>query len=169
MLFRSVGETGGKDFIFVHPSAEGDLDAVVTAIVRGGFEYQGQKCSACSRVYAPQSMWPKLEAKLVAAINELKVGDVADFRNFMGAVIDEKSFNNTCSYLELAKGADAQIVAGGTADNKEGWFVRPTLVRCLTPRHRIMAEEIFAPVVGLYVYEDSQVLETLRECDQTAA
>ncbi|MBS1150242.1 MAG: pruA [Myxococcaceae bacterium] len=167
---RLVGETGGKDFIFVHPSAEGDLDAVMTAIVRGGFEYQGQKCSACSRVYVPQSLWPKLEAKLVAAINELKVGDVADFRNFMGAVIDEKSFANASSYLELAKsGPDAKILAGGQTDRKEGWFIRPTLVRCLTPRHRIMVEEIFAPIVGLYVYPDDQYVETLRECDQAAA
>jgi 1-pyrroline-5-carboxylate dehydrogenase len=166
---RLVGETGGKDFIFVHPSAEGDLDAIAVAITRGGFEYQGQKCSACSRVYVPQSLWPKLEARLVPMINELKMGDVADFRNFMGAVIDEKSFNNTNTYLELAKGPEAKIVAGGTSDRKEGWFVRPTLVRCLSPRHRIMAEEIFAPVVGLYVYEDSEYLETLQECDRTAA
>ncbi len=166
---RLVGETGGKDFIFVHPSAEGDLDAVAVAITRGGFEYQGQKCSACSRVYVPKSLWPQLEQRLIPMINELQVGDVADFRNFMGAVIDEKSFNNTCGYLDLARGPDAKILAGGTTDKTVGWFVRPTLVRCLTPRHRIMAEEIFAPVVGLYVYEDSQVLQTLRECDQTAA
>ena len=166
---RLVGETGGKDFIFVHPSAEGDLDAIAVAITRGGFEYQGQKCSACSRVYVPKSLWPKLEQRLVPMINELKMGDVADFRNFIGAVIDEKSFNNTCSYLDLAKGPDAKIVAGGTTDKTEGWFVRPTLVRCLTPRHRIMAEEIFAPVVGLYVYEDHQLAEALKECDQTAA
>lgn len=167
---RLVGETGGKDFIFVHPSAEDDLDAVATAIVRGGYEYQGQKCSACSRVYVPASMWKKLEGRLVGMIEELKMGDVADFRNFVGAVIDEKSYANTVSYLELAKsGSDAKVLAGGTADKKEGWFVRPTLVRCLAPRHRIMVEEIFAPVVGVYVYEDSQYVETLRECDQSAA
>ncbi len=167
---RLVGETGGKDFIFVHPSADGDLDAVATAIVRGGYEYQGQKCSACSRVYVPQSIWAKLEAKLVATINELKVGDVADFRNFMGAVIDEKSFVNASGYLNLAKdGTDAKILAGGQTDRKEGWFIRPTLVRCMTPRHRIMVEEIFAPIVAVYVYPDDQYVETLRECDQSAA
>ena len=107
--------------------------------------------------------------KLVAMIEGLKVGDVADFRNFMGAVIDEKSFNNASSYLELARGPDAKILAGGQTDRKEGWFVRPTLVRCTNPRHRIMVEEIFAPIVGLYVYPDDQYVETLKECDGAAA
>ncbi len=162
---RLIGETGGKDFIFVHPSAAGDLQAVATAIVRGGFEYQGQKCSACSRVFVPQSMWPKLEEQLRAMIGAIRMGEVTDFRNFMGAVIDEKSFANTSKYLELAKGPDAKVIAGGTGDRSEGWFITPTLVQCQSPTHRLMVEEIFAPVVSLYVYPDAQYLETLRLCD----
>lgn len=167
---RLVGETGGKDFIFIHPSAIDDLDALAVAIARGGFEYQGQKCSACSRVYVPKSVWAKLEPKLVAMVNEIKVGNVADFRNFMGAVIDEKSFANTNKYIDLAKsGTEAKILAGGTSDRSEGYFVRPTLVQCQNPRHAIMTEEIFAPVVGIFVYPDDKYVETLRECDQAAA
>ncbi len=166
---RLVGETGGKDFIFVHPSAIDDVDALAVAIARGGFEYQGQKCSACSRVYVPKSVWAKLEPLVTSMVNEIKVGDVADFRNFMGAVIDEKSFANTQKYLELAKGADAKVIAGGQADRSEGYFVRPTLVNCANPRHAIMTEEIFAPVVGVYVYPDDKYVETLRECDQAAS
>ncbi len=163
---RLVGETGGKDFIFVHPSAADDLDAVAVAIARGGFEYQGQKCSACSRVYVPESLWPKLESRLVPMIEEIKMGDVADFRNFMGAVIDEKSWANTMSYIELAKsGTETKILAGGVGDKKEGWFVRPTLVKVSNPRHRLMTEEIFAPVVSLHVYPDAQLEQTLTACD----
>jgi 1-pyrroline-5-carboxylate dehydrogenase len=166
-----VGETGGKDFIVVHASAADDLDAVATAIVRGGYEYQGQKCSAASRIYVPRSMWPKLKARLQEFISELRMGDPTDFHNFMGAVIDEKSFKRTSSYLELAKkgGSEASIVAGGDADRSEGWFVKPTLVQLENPRHRIMQEEIFAPVVGLHVYDDARFEETLREVDQAAA
>jgi 1-pyrroline-5-carboxylate dehydrogenase len=167
---RLVGETGGKDFIFAHPSAEGDLDALAVAIARGGYEYQGQKCSACSRVYVPESLWPKLEQRLVPMINEIKVGDVADFRNFMGAVIDEKSFANVSKYIDLSKSStDAQVIAGGQTDKREGWFVRPTLVKATNPRHKVMTEEIFAPLVGLHVYPDNKYLETLRECDQAAS
>ena len=166
---RLVGETGGKDFIVVHASAADDLDAVATAIVRGGYEYQGQKCSAASRIYVPKSMWPKLKVRLQEFISELRMGDPTDFKNFMGAVIDEKSFKRTSSYLELAKGSEASVVAGGTADRSEGWFVKPTLVQLENPRHRIMQEEIFAPVVGLHVYEDAKFEETLREVDQAAA
>ena len=167
---RLVGETGGKDFIFAHASAVDDLDALATAIVRGGYEYQGQKCSACSRVYVPESVWARLKPRLQEWIAELKVGDVSDFRSFMGAVIDEASFKNVSSYIELAKGsAEAVIVAGGETDRREGWFVRPTLVQLANPRHRIMVEEIFAPLVGVYVYPDNRYLETLRECDQSAA
>ena len=167
---RLVGETGGKDFIFAHASAIDDLDALATAIVRGGFEYQGQKCSACSRVYLPESVWAVLKPRLQEMIAEIRVGDVADFRNFMGAVIDEASFANVSSYLELARrGGEASIVAGGEADKREGFFVRPTLVQLSNPRHRIMVEEIFAPLVGVFVYPDNRYLETLRECDQSAA
>ncbi|HYO59600.1 L-glutamate gamma-semialdehyde dehydrogenase [Archangium sp.] len=168
---RLVGETGGKDFIFAHASAADDLDALATAIVRGGYEYQGQKCSAASRVYVPESLWPKLKTRLQEMIAELRMGDVTDFRNFMGAVIDEKSFKRTSSYIELAKnsGSEATILAGGEADRSEGWFVKPTLVQLTNPRHRIMQEEIFAPVVGLHVYPDARFEETLRECDSGAA
>jgi 1-pyrroline-5-carboxylate dehydrogenase len=166
---RLVGETGGKDFIFVHPSAAEDLDAVATAIVRGGYEYQGQKCSAASRVYVPESLWPKLKTRLQEMMAELRMGDVTDFRNFMGAVIDEKSFKKVSSYIDLAKqGGEASIVSGGEVDRSEGWFVRPTLVQLTSPRHRIMQEEVFAPLVGLYVYPDAKYVETLRECDQCA-
>ncbi len=167
---RLVGETGGKDFIFAHASAADDVDALATAIVRGGYEYQGQKCSAASRVYVPESLWPKLKPRLQEFIAELKMGDVTDFRNFMGAVIDEKSFKKVSSYIELAKqsGSEATIVAGGDADRKEGWFVKPTLVQLTNPRHRIMQEEIFAPLVGVHVYPDARFEETMRECDQSA-
>jgi len=167
---RLVGETGGKDFIFAHASAAEDMDALATAIVRGGFEYQGQKCSAASRVYIPESLWPKLKPRLQEFISELKMGDVTDFRNFMGAVIDEKSFKRVSSYIELAKqgGAEATILAGGDADRSEGWFVKPTLVQLANPRHRIMQEEIFAPLVGVHVYPDARFEETLREVDQGA-
>ena len=168
---RLVGETGGKDFIFAHSSAIDDVEALAVAIVRGGFEYQGQKCSACSRVYVPESVWSKLKPRLQELIGELKMGDVADFRNFMGAVIDENSFRNVSSYIDLAKkgGQEASIVAGGGTDKREGGFVQPTVVQVQNPRHRIMVEEIFAPLVGLYVYPDNQYVEALRECDQSAA
>jgi 1-pyrroline-5-carboxylate dehydrogenase len=167
---RLVGETGGKDFIFAHASAADDVDALATAIVRGGYEYQGQKCSAASRIYVPESLWPKLKPRLQEFIAELRMGDVTDFRNFMGAVIDEKSFKKVSSYIELAKqsGSEASIVAGGDTDRSEGWFVKPTMVQLTNPRHRIMQEEIFAPLVGVHVYPDARFEETLRECDQAA-
>ena len=169
-MWKTVGETGGKDFIFAHASAIDDLDALATAIVRGGFEYQGQKCSACSRVYVPESVWARLKPRLQEMIAEIRVGDVSDFRNFMGAVIDEASFRNVSSYIELAKSSpEASIVAGGETDKREGYIVRPTLVQLTNPRHRIMVEEIFAPLVGVYVYPDGKYLEALRECDQSAA
>ncbi|MFP2925115.1 L-glutamate gamma-semialdehyde dehydrogenase [Pyxidicoccus sp. 3LG] len=167
---RLVGETGGKDFIVAHASAADDLEALAVAIVRGGFEYQGQKCSAASRVFIPESLWPKLKPRLQALTSDIRMGDVTDFRNFMGAVIDEKSFKRTSSYLDLAKGdTKASIVAGGIADSKEGWFVKPTLVQLEDPRHRILREEIFAPVVGVHVYPDARYEETLREVDQAAS
>lgn len=166
---RLVGETGGKDFIFAHASAAEDLEALAVAIVRGGYEYQGQKCSACSRVYVPESLWGRLKPRLQELIAELRVGDVADFRNFMGAVIDERSFNRTSTYLELARtSSEATVLAGGKGDRSEGWFIHPTLVQVTNPRHRLMQEEIFAPVVTLYVYPDGKYEETLRECDQSA-
>ncbi len=167
---RLVGETGGKDFIFVHPSAADDLDALATAIVRGGYEYQGQKCSAASRVYVPESLWPRLKPRLQEMIAELRMGDVTDLRNFMGAVIDEKAFKRASSYIEMARhgGSEAAVIAGGETDRSEGWFVRPTLVQVTNPRHRIIQEEIFAPVVAVYVYPDADFDEALRLCDTGA-
>jgi 1-pyrroline-5-carboxylate dehydrogenase len=166
---RLVGETGGKDFIFAHASAADDLDALAVAIVRGGYEYQGQKCSASSRVFVPDSIWPRLRPRLQEMISEIRVGDVRDFRNFMGAVIDESSFKNVSSYIELAKkGGEATILAGGETDRSEGWFVRPTLVQLTNPRHRILCEEIFAPLVGVYVYPAGRYEEALRLCDESA-
>ncbi|MFT3707363.1 MAG: L-glutamate gamma-semialdehyde dehydrogenase [Archangium sp.] len=163
---RIVGETGGKDFIFVHPSAADDLDAVAVAIARGGYEYQGQKCSACSRVYVPSSLWPALRDRLVPMIEGISMGPTTDFRNFMSAVIDDRSFIKIGRYLELAKGNDAKLLAGGKVDRTVGWYVRPTLVQVTNPRHQLMTEEIFGPVVSLFVYPDEQVAEAVKEVDQ---
>ena len=166
---RIVGESGGKDFIFVHPSAEADLEAVATAVVRGGYEYQGQKCSAASRLYIPQSLWPALEARLVALIEALKVGDVRDLSTFMGAVIHRGSFEKIKGYIALAKDDPAlSLRAGGGCDDSTGYFVQPTLIRSTDPGSRLMREEIFGPVVTAYVYPDRAYEETLRLCDQTA-
>jgi 1-pyrroline-5-carboxylate dehydrogenase len=163
---RIVGETGGKDFIFVHPSAADDLDAVAVAIARGGYEYQGQKCSACSRVYVPSSLWPSLRERLVPMVEGITMGAPTDFRNFMSAVIDDRSFIKIGRYLELAKGPEAKLLAGGKADRTTGWYVRPTLVQVTNPRHALMTEEIFGPVVTVFVYPDEQLPEALKECDQ---
>lgn len=165
---RIVGETGGKDFVFVHPSAVDDLDAVAVAIARGGYEYQGQKCSAASRVFVPASLWPRLKERLVPMIEGLTMGAPTDFRNFVSAVIDEKSFINISRYLELAKGTGATVLAGGKANRSEGWFVQPTLVQVQSPTHTLMVEEIFGPVVTLYVYPDKDYEATLEVCDQAA-
>lgn len=165
---RIVGETGGKDFVFVHPSAADDLDAVAVAIARGGYEYQGQKCSAASRVFVPASLWPKLKERLVPMVEGLTMGAPTDFRNFVSAVIDEKSLINISRYLELAKGPGATVLAGGKANRSEGWFVQPTLVQVQSPTHTLMVEEIFGPVVSLYVYPDKEYEATLEVCDQAA-
>lgn len=165
---RIVGETGGKDFIFVHPSAADDLDAVAVAIARGGFEFQGQKCSACSRVYVPASLWPKLKERLVPMIEGISMGPATDFRNFMSAVIDEKSFTKISGYLDHAKTAGSTVLTGGTGDRSKGWFIKPTLVQVDSPRNRLMTEEIFGPVVSLYVYEDAKLDETLTEVDEAS-
>jgi len=162
---RLVGETGGKDFIVAHPSA--DREALATAIVRGGYEFQGQKCSAASRVYIPRSMWPELKDRLVAIIETIRMGDVADFRNFMGAVIDERSFRKIAGYIEGAK-ESATIVAGGGADMSTGYFVEPTLVETSDPAYRLLCEEIFGPVVTTFVYDDSRWEETLKLVDSTS-
>ncbi|HVH39543.1 MAG TPA: L-glutamate gamma-semialdehyde dehydrogenase [Gemmatimonadaceae bacterium] len=162
---RIVGETGGKDFIIAHPSA--DVAAFAVAIVRGGYEYQGQKCSAASRVYVPKSLWPEVRDRVAAMIADIKVGDVADFTNFMGAVIDQKAFDRISAYLDDAK-KNATVIAGGNVNGKDGWFVDPTLVETKDPSYRLMCEEIFGPVVTAYVYDDDKWSETLRIVDQTS-
>ncbi|HZQ82296.1 MAG TPA: L-glutamate gamma-semialdehyde dehydrogenase [Gaiellaceae bacterium] len=164
---RIVGETGGKDFIVAHPSA--DLEAVATAIVRGSFEYQGQKCSASSRVYAPSNLWPALRERLQEQVATIKVGDVADFRNFMGAVIDGASFNTQREAIEEAKStADTEIVVGGGYDDSQGFFVEPTVIETRNPEFRTMREELFGPVVTTYVYDESKWDDTLSLIDRTA-
>src|SRR5258705_4792356 len=149
---RIVGETGGKDFIVAHPSA--DPQEVAVAIVRGGFEYQGQKCSAASRVYIPQSLWPEVRDRAVGMMRDMKMGDVTDFRTFVGAVIDKKSFDKISSYLDDAK-KNAKIVQGGTARGETGYFIEPTLIETKDPAYRLLCEEIFGPVVTAYAYQDS--------------
>jgi 1-pyrroline-5-carboxylate dehydrogenase len=164
---RLVGETGGKDFIIAHASA--DPDALVTAIVRGGFEYQGQKCSAASRIYIPDNLWGRIKDRLVETTNSLSMGDVADFRNFMGAVIDRASFKKLTGYIEEArKSSDAQIIAGGEANDSVGYFIRPTLIQVRRPDYRTMCEELFGPVVTLYVYPEKQWKETMAIVDRTS-
>jgi 1-pyrroline-5-carboxylate dehydrogenase len=163
---RIVGETGGKDFIVAHPSA--DVDAVATAILRGSFEYQGQKCSAASRVYAPSNIWPELKERLVEEVGTIRMGDVSDFSNFMGAVIDDKSFARQREAIEHAKGNNAEVIAGGGVDDSEGYFVEPTVIQTKDPRDRLMQEEFFGPIVTTYVYPEDQWEQTLELVDQTA-
>jgi 1-pyrroline-5-carboxylate dehydrogenase len=161
---RLVGETGGKDFIFAHPSA--DVQSLAVAIVRGAFEYQGQKCSAASRVYVPESLWKELAPRLEAEVGALKMGDPADFGNFMGAVIDQASFTNIKGYIDLArKGGGASVWLGGETDDREGWFIRPTVVLADDPKHRCMTEEIFGPVVTIHRYRDADLEGALTLCD----
>jgi 1-pyrroline-5-carboxylate dehydrogenase len=162
---RIVGETGGKDFIVAHPSA--DAAAVATAIVRGGFEYQGQKCSAASRVYIPRSLWGEVRDRAVAMMKEIKMGDVRDFRNFMSAVIDKKAFTKIGEYVEHAKGS-ATIIQGGGVKGDEGYFIEPTLIETKDPGYKLLCEEIFGPVVTAYVYDDHKWSETLEVMDRTS-
>ena len=164
---RIVGETGGKDFIVAHPSA--DVDALATAIVRGSFEYQGQKCSAASRVYAPSNLWPALRKRLQEEVATIKMGDVSDFGNFMGAVIDSSSFRTQSEAIEEAKASpDADIVVGGGYDDSHGYFVEPTVIETRDPGFRTMRDELFGPVVTTYVYDESKWDETLALVDSTA-
>jgi 1-pyrroline-5-carboxylate dehydrogenase len=164
---RLVGETGGKDFVFAHASA--DPVALATALVRGAFEYQGQKCSAASRAYIPKSIWPKVKEALLGQMGEIKMGPPTDFTNFVAAVIDKGAFADHKGYLELAKGsADCTVLAGGSCDDSVGYFVEPTVILTTNPRHRLMQEEIFGPILTLYVYADDKLDETLELCDTTS-
>jgi len=163
---RIVGETGGKDFIIAHASA--DPQALAVAMVRGAFEYQGQKCSAASRVYVPESLWPEVEGRAVSMIESIRMGDVQDFRNFMGAVIDEKAFRKISEYIDGAKRNGDQVLAGGTARGDAGYFIEPTLVRTSDPSNRLLCEEIFGPVLAAYVYPDAKWGDTLALIDRTS-
>ncbi len=162
---RIVGETGGKDFIVAHHTA--DAEALAVAIIRGGFEYQGQKCSAASRVYIPKSLWGEVRDRVVAMMKEITVGDVRDFRNFMGAVIDKRSFDKISGYLDDAK-KNAKVIAGGTARGETGFFVDPTLVEAKDAGYRLMCEEIFGPVVTAFVYPDAKFAEILDTVNATS-
>lgn len=164
---KIVGETGGKDFIFAHASA--NAAQVATAIVRGAFEFQGQKCSAASRAYIPKSMWPEVKKIVGDMLKEIKVGDVRDFSAFVNAVIDEASFDNCMNYIEHAKKSkDAEIVFGGTGDKSVGWFVQPTVILAKKPDYKSMCEEIFGPIITIYVYDDKDYEKTLHLCDETS-
>jgi 1-pyrroline-5-carboxylate dehydrogenase len=161
---RIVGETGGKDFIVAHPSA--DLDALAAAVVRGSFEYQGQKCSAASRVYAPSNLWPALRQRLAEEVATIRVGDVADFRNFMGAVIDSSSFATQREAIEEARAHEGtEIVVGGGTDDSKGFFVEPTVIETRDPAFRLMRDELFGPVVTAYVYDEARWGDTLDLID----
>ncbi len=164
---RLVGETGGKDFVAVHASS--DPQAVAVALVRGAFEYQGQKCSAASRAYLPRSLWPEVRDRMAAMMAELRMGDVTDFGNFLGAVIDRKAFDRIAGYLDRArKDAGVTVVAGGGADASTGWFIEPTLVQTEDPSYRLMCEELFGPVLTVYVYPDAEWTATLELLDRTS-
>jgi 1-pyrroline-5-carboxylate dehydrogenase len=165
---RVVGETGGKDFVIAHSSA--DVDALHTALVRGAFEYQGQKCSAASRAYLPRSLWEGgLRDRLAATAESLPYGDVTDFRMFGGAVIDARAFARHTAALDMIKGSSAcTVLAGGTADDSEGWFVRPTVVECTDPEHKLFTTEYFGPILGVHVFEDDRFEEVVRQAERVA-
>jgi 1-pyrroline-5-carboxylate dehydrogenase len=163
---RLVGETGGKDFIFAHESA--DLDALAVAIVRGGYEYQGQKCSAASRVYLPSTIANTMRERVVAMIHEIRFGDPTDFTNFMGAVIDKNAFRDISGYISHARSDGSRVLAGGNHDDKVGYFIAPTLVESPNPKSKLMQEEIFGPVVTWYVYDAADLEGALHLCDETS-
>jgi 1-pyrroline-5-carboxylate dehydrogenase len=161
---RLVGETGGKDFVFAHPSA--DVDTLAVALVRGAFEYQGQKCSAASRAYIPASLYARVKERVVGLMSEIRMGDVADFRNLMGAVIDRRAFERIGRYVEQARSdASCSIVAGGGLSGEEGFFVQPTFIETRDPKHNLMRDEIFGPVLTAWVYADSDYERALQLCD----
>lgn len=164
---RIVGETGGKDFVMVHPSA--DADVVATALLRGAFEYQGQKCSAASRAYIPSNLASAVRKKLIAGINSFKIGSVEDMSNFINAVIDEKSFNNIKAYIDKAKRSSrVKVIAGGNCDKSKGYFIEPTVIETSDPKYITMCEEIFGPVLTMYIYPESKYTETLYLVDETS-
>ncbi|MBU0982315.1 MAG: L-glutamate gamma-semialdehyde dehydrogenase [candidate division Zixibacteria bacterium] len=164
---RIVGETGGKDFIFVHKSA--DMEAVATAITRGAFEFQGQKCSAASRCYIPRSAWPKVKTTLLKQVNELKMGDPEDYTNFINAIIDKSAYESIIAYVDYAnESKDAEVIAGGKYDDSKGYFIEPTVVVTTDPHFKLIEEEIFGPVVTIFVYEDDEFANTLHLCDTTS-
>jgi 1-pyrroline-5-carboxylate dehydrogenase len=164
---RIVGETGGKDFIFSFNDT--NKEALATAMLSGAFEYQGQKCSAASRAYLPKSIWPEVKKLLEEKMAKIKIGDVSDFRNFMGAVINRESFDKIVTYIEGAKSSsDAEIAIGGQYDDSKGFFIHPTVILAKTPDYKSMEEEIFGPVLTVYIYEDGKEIETLELLDQTS-
>ena len=164
---RIVGETGGKDFVFVHSSA--DVEVTATALIRGAFEYQGQKCSAASRAYIPSNLWPSLKQRLIDEIRTIRVGEVTDFSNFMGAVIDQNSFSKISGYIEYARGSgETEILYGGGCDSSKGYFIEPTLILTKNPTNKLMTEEIFGPVLTLYVYPETNFEEILELCNNTS-
>ena len=164
---RIVGETGGKDFIFVHNTA--NLDEVIVGAVRGAYEYQGQKCSAASRMYIPESLWSTFREGFLGEVGKIKMGDVSDFSNFMGAVIDKKAYRSITEYIDFAKKAnDAEIIAGGGYDDSVGYFIEPTVILTSNPHFRTMQEEIFGPVLTIHVYKDADFEKTLKLCNETS-
>ena len=165
---RIVGETGGKDFVVAHSSA--DANALTTGLIRGAFEYQGQKCSAASRAYIPASLWPAVEAQLKADLAAIKMGGTEDFENFVNAVIDAKAFAKITSYIsEAKKSPEVSVISGGNFDDSKGYFVEPTVLLTTNPTYRTMVEEIFGPVLTIYVYNDADWKETLALVDSTSA
>lgn len=164
---KIVGETGGKDFILVHPSA--DVDEISTALVRGSFEYQGQKCSASSRAYIPQSLWPKVREKIGDMLFQIKMGDVRDFSNFINAVIEESAYKRIMGYIEGVKNSkEAEVIFGGKGDMSKGYFIEPTVIVTSNPHYVTMEEEIFGPVLSIFVYKDKDYLETVKLVDETS-
>ncbi len=164
---RIIGETGGKDFVFAHPTA--NVRGLGVALIQGAFEYQGQKCSAASRAYIPKSIWPELKDYLVNELKHLKTGEVTDFTNYNNAVIDKKAFDSITGYIEYAKNStDEEIIVGGKYNSTKGYYINPTIVQTSNPKSKLMEEEIFGPVLTVYVYDDDKYEETLKLCDETS-
>ncbi|MDD3049669.1 MAG: L-glutamate gamma-semialdehyde dehydrogenase [Candidatus Cloacimonetes bacterium] len=164
---KLVGETGGKNFVIVHDSA--NIDEAVTGLIRGAFEYQGQKCSAASRAYISEKVWPELKEKMLSEMKKVKMGDISNFENFLGAVIDRKSFNTIMNYINLAKSdIDTEIIWGGNGDDSVGFFIEPTIILTSNPQFTTMKEEIFGPVLTVYIYKDKDFDQVLDLCDKTS-